>query len=183
MKPISARTLPLIAALTALSFGAAAASPGNASTPAADKAFARKAAMGGMAEVEMGKLAQEKASNAQVKEFAARMVTDHGKANEELKGVAGAKDITLPTSMGPEHKAAMDKLSKLSGDAFDREYMKDMVADHDKTVADFQKEAKGGKDADVKGFASKTLPTLQEHQKMAKATHAALGGAKGGKKK
>jgi len=132
-----------------------------------DREFLKEAAAGGIAEVEMGRLASQKAQNADVKRFGERMVTDHSKENAELKQVAASKDVTVPAEPNAEQKEEMDKLSKLSGAAFDREYMRMMVEDHDKDVKAFQDQANGTGDADVKSFASKTLPTLQEHQKMA----------------
>jgi putative membrane protein len=134
-----------------------------------DHSFVMDAAMGGMAEVELGQLATEKAQSEQVKQFAQRMVTDHGKANDELKSLAQSKNISLPTDSGAKHKATKDRLAKLSGSAFDRAYMQEMVADHRKDVSEFQREAKGGKDPDVKAWAAKTLPTLQEHMQMAQS--------------
>lgn len=142
---------------------------------AADEAFVAKAAQGGMAEVELGKLASEKASADAVKQFGQRMVTDHGKANDELKTLAANKKMTLPTDIGAENKALRDRLTKLSGAAFDQAYMKAMVADHVKDVNEFRTESKSGKDADVKAWAGKTLPTLEEHLKMARDTNGAVG--------
>ena len=148
--------------------GHAASAAGNGALAAADKAFVMEAAQGGMAEVELGRLATEKASNADVKQFGQRMVDDHGKANDELKGLASQKNVTLPTELDAKHKAARDRLSKLTGDAFDKAYMTDMVADHNKDVAAFTRASKTAKDADLKAWAGKTLPTLQEHQRLAK---------------
>ena len=136
-----------------------------------DSHFVMDAAKGGLAEVEMGKLAAEKASSPDVKQFGQRMVDDHSKANDELKAVASQKGITLPTELAAADKATLDRLSKLSGEAFDRAYMSDMVKDHKKDVAEFKKEASAGKDADVKAFAGKTLPTLEDHLKMAQDVH------------
>jgi putative membrane protein len=144
---------------------------------AGDTAFVREAAMGGMAEVELGRLASEKASSPDVKQFGDRMVTDHGKANDELKQLAQQKNITLPTELGPKDKATRDRLAKLSGAAFDKAYMTDMVADHRKDVAAFQHESTAGKDSDVKSWAGKTLPTLKDHLKMAEDTKAKVAGA------
>lgn len=141
------------------------------SAAGSDSHFVMDAAKGGLAEVEMGKLAAEKASSPDVKQFGQRMVDDHSKANDELKAVASQKGITLPTELAPADKATLDRLSKLSGEAFDRAYMSDMVKDHKKDVAEFKKEASAGKDADVKAFAGKTLPTLEEHLKMAQDVH------------
>jgi putative membrane protein len=132
----------------------------------ADQAFVHEAAMGGMAEVELGKLAAAKATNSKVKSFAERMVTDHGKANDELKNLASSKHVTLPAAVDAKHQAAHDRLAKLSGAAFDRAYVRDMVTDHEKDVAAFRRESQSGKDPDVKMWAAKTLPTLQDHLKM-----------------
>jgi putative membrane protein len=137
----------------------------------ADRTFAMKAAQGGLAEVEAGKAAQQKAQNDAVKQFAQRMVTDHGKANEELMSLAKSKNVALPSALDKNHQAHMDKLNKLSGPQFDREYMKHMVDDHRKTVADFEKQSKSGKDEELKKWAGDKLPTLREHLKMAQSTH------------
>jgi putative membrane protein len=145
-----------------------AASAASGTIAAPDKAFVMEAAQGGMAEVELGRLAAEKASNADVKQFGQRMVDDHGKANDELKGFASQKNITLPTELDAKHKATRDRLSKLSGDAFDKAYMTEMVADHNKDVAAFMRASKTAKDPDLKAWAEKTLPTLQDHQRMSK---------------
>ena len=133
-----------------------------------------KAAVGGMAEVELGKLAQQNGSNDQVKQFGSRMVDDHSKANDELKQIASSKGITLPTDLDAKHKSVVAKMQKLTGAQFDRAYMDDMVKDHKEDVADFKKESTGGKDSDIKSFAAKTLPTLQDHLKMAQSTDAAV---------
>jgi len=133
------------------------------------------AARGGMAEVELGRLAADKASNDQVKQFAQRMVDDHSKANDELKSIAQQKSITLPTDLDAKHKSTRDRLTKLSGASFDRAYMQNMLADHRKDVNDFRKESQSGNDSDVKAFAAKTLPTLEEHLKMAQSTNGAVG--------
>lgn len=130
--------------------------------------FMTEAAQGGMAEVELSRMAQTKAQNADVKKFAQKMVQDHTNANNELKGVATKKTVTLPTDVGAMHKAAMDKLKGMSGADFDKEYVAEMVKDHEKDVADFQKQADGATDADVKAFAAKTLPTLKMHLEMIK---------------
>lgn len=146
---------------------------------AADRTFVMEAARGGMAEVEMGKLAVEKAASPDVKQFGQRMVDDHSKANDELKSWAAQKNVTLPAEMGAKEKAGQARLAKLSGAAFDRAYMTDMVADHNKDVAAFRHASKMAGDADLKAWAAKTLPTLEEHQKMAKEVHAKVAGAAG----
>jgi len=135
----------------------------------ADKLFMRKAARGGKAEVELGKLAQEKASSPEVKQFGQRMVTDHSQAANQLKQVAEQKGVTLPDTLSAKDKATKARLEKLSGDQFDRAYMKDMVMDHTLDVREFKNEAKTGKDPDLKNFASQTAPTLEEHLKQAKS--------------
>jgi putative membrane protein len=149
---------------------------GKSSLSHADREFVENAAKGGMAEVDLGKFAQEHASSPQVKDFAAKMVQDHSKANEDLRSLAQAKGVTMPA--GPSHKDnhEMSKLSKLTGADFDREYMNSMVKDHKKDVKEFQKEADKAKDADVKSFAANTLPTLQQHLKMAQDTDAQVSG-------
>ena len=152
---------------------------GLAAAPAraADEAWVMKVAKGGMAEVELGKLASEKGSSDAVKQFGQRMVADHSKANDELKALADGKKITLPAEIGPEDKALRDRLVKLSGPAFDQAYMKAMVSDHVKDVGEFRRESRAGKDADVKSWAAKTLPTLEEHLKMARQASGAVGTA------
>ena len=142
---------------------------------AADEAFVMKVAKGGMAEVELGKLAAEKASSDQVKKFGQRMADDHSKANDELKTLAQSKHITLPSEIGAEEKALRDRLMKLSGPAFDQAYMKAMVSDHVKDVNEFKVESKSGKDPEVKAWAAKTLPTLEEHLKLARSANGAVG--------
>jgi putative membrane protein len=146
----------------------------ESSIPAADSRFATKAAEGGMAEVELGNLAKEKASNDAVKQFGDRMVQDHTKANDELKQLASQKNINLPTTMDSKMQAEKDRLEKLSGAEFDKAYMRYMVSDHKKDVAEFQHQADRGQDSDLKAFASKTLPTLQEHLKLAQQTQSQL---------
>lgn len=131
-----------------------------------DLAFMNDAAPGGMAEVELGRLAAKQAASKDVKAFAERMIADHSKAGEELKALAQQKKVTLPPDIMPKHKETMGKLSKLSGTEFDKEYVKAMVMDHEKDVTAFEATAKGAVDADVKAFAEKTLPTLKMHLQM-----------------
>lgn len=128
-----------------------------------DKKFLKDSALGGMTEVELGKLAAQKASSDAVKQFGQRMVDDHSKANEQLKQVAGRSNIEVPAALDSKHQSRVDKLAKLSGPAFDKAYVKDQVKDHERDVDDFKSEAQGGSDPNVKQFAMKTLPTLQEH--------------------
>lgn len=134
----------------------------------APQTFLHEAAVGGLAEVELGKLAQQNASSAAVKDFASTMVNDHGKANQELESLAQKENVTLPTQLDAKHTALRDRLAKLNGAAFDRAYMTEMVKDHQKDVAEFRAESKSSTNADVKAFAAKTLPVLEGHLQMAK---------------
>lgn len=128
-----------------------------------DRKFATEAAQDGLAEVALGKLATQKASDPAVKAFGQHMVEDHGKANEELKSLAKQKGWTLPDEPAAKHKATQARLEKLEGAAFDSAYAQDMVKDHEHAVAAFERQAKGGGDPDLKAWASKTLPTLKSH--------------------
>jgi putative membrane protein len=128
-----------------------------------DKKFAKEAALGGLTEVELGKLAAQKASSDAVKQFGQKMVDDHSKANDELKQIASRDNLNLPTELDKKHQSMVDKMSALSGPAFDKAYVKNMVKDHEQDVKEFQEEAENGTDPNVKQFASKTLPVLQEH--------------------
>jgi putative membrane protein len=157
----------LILAAALFIFVSMAATARAADVPAADKKFAMQAATAGMAEVEMGKLAGDKASSTDVKDFGSKMVEDHGKANDELKSIAATKGITLPDKLDAMHQAKYDKLSQLSGAEFDKAYIADMVAGHKKVDALMKKEASSGKDDDLKAFAAKTDDTVQMHLKMA----------------
>ena len=142
---------------------------GTASTLSdADKTFIMKAAQGGMAEVALGNLAAQQGASADVKSFGNRMVNDHGKAGDELKTLATNKGLALPMDLDAEGKKTQDELSKKSGKDFDKAYIDDMVKDHEKDVAEFQKESTAAQDPDLKAWVSKTLPTLQDHLKQAK---------------
>lgn len=136
--------------------------------------FWSEAAIGGMAEVELGKLAAQKAKNADVKKFAQMMVTDHSKANDELKSLAQKKNITLPAALDSAHQADVDELKSESADDFDKEYVEMMVDDHEKDVAFFQRQADTGTDPDAKAFAAKTLPVLKKHLDAIKAIQAKM---------
>jgi putative membrane protein len=143
-----------------------------------DHKFVMEAAMGGMEEVQLGQLAAQKASDPDVKNFGQHMVDDHSKANTQLMQLASQKGVTPPTTLPADKQKDMDKLNSLSGAAFDKAYMSMMVKDHKKDVAEFQKESKSGKDSDLKSFASTTLPTLENHLKMAQDINSRL--SKGG---
>ena len=139
-----------------------------AQQPNPDQGFYVQAAQGGMAEVELGKLAQTNGGSAAVKEFGTQMVTDHGKANTRLKAIAARKQVVLPSTLSPEHQAMKKKLEGLSGAAFDTEYLAGQVADHEKVAALLEQEAAAGKDPDAKAFATDTLPTVKAHLEMAR---------------
>jgi len=140
-----------------------AAATGGIAVDEADAKFTTQAAVGGMAEVELGKMALEKSSNAKVKEFATMMVKDHGMANTELMAIAKQKNITLPGTVDEEHKQKMDDLSKKTGSDFDKAYVDAMVSGHKSTLKLMEDESKDGKDADLKSFATKTAPIVQSH--------------------
>jgi putative membrane protein len=128
-----------------------------------DSSFFKNAAEGGMSEVELGQLAQQKAANPAVKDFGAMMIKDHSAANEKLKALAASKQVSLPDSPSMMQKASKTKLNMLSGDSFDKSYVKGMIDDHKEDIKEFQKEASEGQDPQAKAFASATLPTLQMH--------------------
>ena len=137
--------------------------------------FANEAAQGGLAEVELGRLAAQKGADPSVREFGQRMVADHSKAGSELKAIAARKGLPLPGDINSDQKSEMDKLAKLSGAEFDQEYMSAMLKDHEEDVKAFETQSKEGTDADVKAFAAKTLPTLQEHLQMARSAAQKVG--------
>ncbi|GAB2980164.1 hypothetical protein GCM10027049_14450 [Mucilaginibacter puniceus] len=137
----------------------------------ADAEFAVNAANGGMAEVALGEMAQTKASSEKVRAFANMMVMDHSKANDELMALAQIKNITLPDSVDADHKEKMNDLSKKSGNEFDKAYVDAMVDGHKKTVSMFEDASKNLKDADLKAFVDKTLPTLRMHLEHINAIH------------
>jgi putative membrane protein len=140
-----------------------------------DSSFYKNAAEGGLAEVQLGKLAQEKSSNASVKDFGAMMVSDHTAADDKLQAIATAKDLKLPTSPSVGQMATKTKLEVLSGDTFDKSYIKDMIKDHQEDIALFKKEAASGQDPDAKAYATATLPTLEKHLKKIESIAAAAG--------
>jgi putative membrane protein len=165
--------LLLLAAACATSAYAAAAK-----VSATDKMFFTKAAQAGMAEVEMGQLAQSQGSSDAVKTFGQQMVTDHGAANDELKTLAAQKGVTLPTKVAAADQSLINRLKKAKGMAFDHLYLQEAgVKDHTAAVSLFTKASKS-KDADVKAFADKTLPTIQKHLDMAKQDVKDMGAAK-----
>jgi putative membrane protein len=139
-----------------------------------DASFVKQAAQDGMAEVEMGNVAAQKAVSQDVKTFASRMVQDHSKANADLATLAQSKNLKVPEKLDVRHRAMIDALKVRSGASFDAAYAKDMVADHNKAISLFTKESQSS-DPDLSAFAKKTLPTLKEHKKMADALNAKVG--------
>ncbi|HZS40564.1 MAG TPA: DUF4142 domain-containing protein [Polyangia bacterium] len=137
-----------------------------------DREFIEKAAMGGMAEVKLGRLAVERAQSSTVKDFGRRMIDDHTRVNRNLQQVAAKKGVTVPSRLSPEDQALYDRLSRLSGAEFDRAYLDAMAKDHDQDVAEFKKQANEAQDPELKAFARGALPTLEEHDDLA---HRALG--------
>jgi len=133
-----------------------------------DEQFVIRASADGLAEVELGKLAADRAGAAEVKKFGHHMVEDHTKANKELIALANKKMFPVAAQMGPTHQATAAMLARLQSNEFDRVYMTQMVKDHEEAVALFTAKAQDAKDADLKAFAAKTLPTLKEHLQMAR---------------
>jgi putative membrane protein len=140
-----------------------------------DLAFMNDAAAGGMAEIELGRLAVKQAASKEVKQFAERVIADHSKAGEELKQLAQRKQVMLPQEVNPKHRETIDKLSPQRGAAFDRAYVKAMVANQVKDVTGFESVAKGAVDADVKDYAAKILPTLKAHLQTIRGIAAKMG--------
>jgi len=133
-----------------------------------DEAFVRAAARGGLSEIKLGKLAMDQGSNEAVKAFGTRMVAEHTKAGDELKEAAKEENIGLPTDLTAKDQATYDRLSKLNGAEFDQAYAQDMVKDHQQDLRDFQRETNHGNDDVVRGFASETVPMIQQHLDQAK---------------
>ncbi|UPU36835.1 DUF4142 domain-containing protein [Geomonas paludis] len=127
-----------------------------------EKSFVKEAASAGMMEVELGQMAKERGKSQEVKDFGQRMVTDHGKANDELKSLVDNR-MKLPTKLELKHKAMVDKLANASADEFDKKYAAAMLKDHKKDVEKFRKESKKAKDPQLKGWIDKTLPVLEQH--------------------
>lgn len=147
---------------------------GAAATDTTPNGFMTGAAYSGNAEIAASKMALEKTKNAEVKQFAQQMIAEHTKANNELKTLAGKKNFTPPTDLDAEHKTMAADMSKLTGEEFDRAYMRGQVADHEKSVALFEAQSNGGTDADAKAFAAKTLPNLKMHLEMAQKLNAKM---------
>ena len=142
---------------------------GTMSVDKSTSEFMTKVADVGMTEVKLGQMAQDKGTTQRVKDFGGMMVKDHSAAGDELKGLAGQKNVTLPSTVGADHQKKIDDLNKKAGKDFDRAYIKAMVDGHQSAVNDFEKASKNTTDADVKAWVDKTLPTLRMHLDSAKA--------------
>ena len=147
----------------------------SAAADSGEQIFINQTATEGMAEVEMGKVASDHALSSEVRQFAAQMISDHTKANEELEKIASEKLLRVPKDLDAEHKAKIDILRKKTGAEFDKSYMQAQVSDHDKMQQLLAAEATNGKNADLKKFAVKILPTVREHYQMAKELEAKVG--------
>lgn len=153
---------------------------GMAQMSSTDKKFMMMAAMGGMAEIEMARLALQKSGNDSVKQYAQKMIDDHTMAGDELKQLASSKGVTLPMQPDAKHMAMMSKMQKLSGAQFDMMYVKEAgVKDHEKMAKLYMKESMSGKDMDAKAWAAKTLPAVQMHLQMARDMMMSMKGMSG----
>jgi putative membrane protein len=141
----------------------------------ADKDFIMKAYQGGMAEIELGNLAQQRGAAQDVKDYGKKLVDDHTKLNNELKDIASKEGITLPTDVSASQRRTIDRLSKLSGSQFDRAFLSDSTREHRMDIGEFQKEANSGQDPALKSFASSAVPTLQDHLSTAQTLEAKYG--------
>jgi putative membrane protein len=139
-----------------------------------DILFLQELALGGMAEVDFGKLAGERAQSEAVKNFAARMVKDHGAANDKVIALARANKVETPKDLDPEHQAARDTLRGASGAEFDKRYIENQIKAHQRAVQLLTHEVGSGQDVRVKAFAGETLPTVMHHLEMARSVHAQL---------
>jgi putative membrane protein len=177
--------LPALAAAAALALAAPlafaqAASAPTANSPAAlaafDKNFIDDATAAGNYEVAAGKIAADKGSQQAVKDFGNMLVTEHQQAGNELQSLAGKKGVTPPTALPADKQKEIDKLNKLSGKDFDREFAKKTgVQDHEATIKKFETASKRVKDSDLKAWIDKTLPNLRKHLEHAKALEKAKG--------
>lgn len=171
---LAAGALALGAAGTSFAAGTTATPSGDTTFSHQDRAFVKTAADAGMEEVAAGRIAEHNTGNADVQKFARRMVDDHSRANDELKRIAEADRITLPDRMDAKARHDVDALGKVHDARFDAKYMDHQASDHQEVIAAFQKEADQGRNADLKRFASDTLPTLREHLQLAEQTQHAV---------
>jgi putative membrane protein len=139
-----------------------------------DAHFAKAAAQGGMAEIQLGKLAADRGSNSVVKAFGERMVAQHGAAGDQLKAAAQQANIVLPATVSSKDQQIYDRLARLNGSDFDRAYADDMVRDHEQDLNEFQNEANNGKNSSIRAFAAQTVPMIQQHLNQAREMQKAV---------
>lgn len=149
-------------------------SDNSSGEPGSAEEFVKEAAIGGLMEVELGRYAEQNAASPRVSNFGSMMVRDHNKANEELKSIASQKNIEVPSTMDEKHMSMVNELKQKKGAEFDREYMREMVDDHEKDVDEFRKQSENGKDPEIKAFAARTVPVLQTHLDSARSIHDAI---------
>jgi putative membrane protein len=154
-------------ALAALPMAKAQDAAPSSNASAMDRKFVHGAAAGGFAEVQLGKLAMQRAGNPDVKAFGQKMVDDHTMLNNQMKPVAEGLGIPVPTMLDAKDQATYDKLSALSGEAFDKAYVQDMVMDHRKDLREFRQEAANGMDPQVKQAAASGAKVIAQHYRMA----------------
>ncbi len=148
---------------------------GQSQPSSADQQFMTEAAQANMAEIEIGRLAEERASSPDVKNFAREVVQDHQKANDQLQQLASSCGVSLPSSVSSEDAALKSRLAALSGSDFDKQFVESMLKGHKEVIAKFDEEAAHGSDPSVKSYAEGTLPVLQNHMRMAEDLAGKLG--------
>jgi putative membrane protein len=162
-----AKAMVIVAALALMATGGAWAAATGGKNAKADEQFLREAALGDMAEVQMGKLGEQKAVSPEVKEFGRRMQADHGAHLEQVRSLAAKEDVTLPKELDQKDRQNAEKLGKLNAHEFDRQYMSHMVKDHQEDIQKYEHAQKQPVSADVKALIDQTLPILKEHHAMA----------------
>lgn len=173
---MGAALLPASAAAQGQGSTGQQAQAGDTKLSKSDREFVEKAGQGGLLEVRLGQLAQQRAASPEVKRFAQRMIDDHSAVNKRLAQLAQQKGVLVPQELDQERREKVDKLSKKTGSEFDRAYMSAMVDDHEDDIEKFEKASKELKDADLKGFAAATLPQLREHLAQARQIHGKVKG-------
>ena len=167
-QPVGEATPSPTVGVTPSPTGAASPTASPVALTAPEKEFMANAARGGMLEVQLANLATQKASSNDVKQFAERIATDHGQLGQKLQQLASNLNVTLPQDLKPEQQATVSRFEKLAGKAFDREFMKETISDHTKSISEFERAASQATNPDIKQFVSEALPTLREHLKMAR---------------
>lgn len=173
---IAAAMVALLAAAPAIAQGNKA---GQGASSGGDTKFIEHVARGGQAEVDLGRLGEQKAQSTEVKALARRLVADHTKSNQQLMKIAQQEGVQPPAQQSKSERSERAKLEKLDGQAFDQAFVKQIVQDHQKDIKYFQKEQESLKDPQLRSFAQQTLPVLQEHLQMAQETEQATAGSGG----